>query len=91
MHTADGSELSGRELRLIDRHEVRPGVTIEESIVAGGMIEEDLRECTVELLDDGKLSIAPIDFVPETKRACSLAVASCLSPGFRRFRCPKSA
>lgn len=69
MHTTDGSELSGRELRLIDRHEVRPGVTIEESIVAGGMIEEDLRECTVELLDDGKLSIAPIDFVPETKRA----------------------
>ncbi len=69
MHGTSGPEMSESKRRLIDRHEVRQGVTIEESIVAGGMLEQDIRECTVALSDDGKLAIAPIDSGPSRERA----------------------
>jgi mannose-1-phosphate guanylyltransferase/phosphomannomutase len=65
----DGAEISVRERELVDRHEVRRGVTIEESIVAGGAIQADIREQTVDVLEDGELGILPIDYVPSGPRA----------------------
>jgi mannose-1-phosphate guanylyltransferase / phosphomannomutase len=67
--TDDGSEISAADRTLIDRHEIRRGVTIEESIVAGGAIQEDVREQTVDVLEDGRLGILPIDYVPAGRRA----------------------
>jgi len=65
----DGREVTAEERRLVDRHEVRRGVTIEESIVVGGAIREDLREKTVDVGDDGEVTILPIDYVPSGPRA----------------------
>jgi mannose-1-phosphate guanylyltransferase / phosphomannomutase len=67
--TEDGTEISAEDRQLVDRHEVRRGVTIEESIVAGGAIQEDIHEKTVDVLDDGELGILPIDYVPKGPRA----------------------
>lgn len=67
--TADGLEISVDERKLVDRHEVRRGVTIEESIVAGGAIHTDIREQTADVLEDGELGILPIDYVPSGSRA----------------------
>ena len=69
MFGGDGVELSPGQRRLIDRHEVRAGVTIEESIVASGSIESDVRESTVEALEDGKVVVCPIDDQPREPRA----------------------
>lgn len=69
MFRDDGTALSPSQRRLIDRHEVRAGVTIEESIVAGGSIETDIRESTVETLEDGQVVICPIDHKPSGPRA----------------------
>ena len=65
----DGTEISLRDRELVDRHEVRSGVTIEESIVAGGAISEDIRERTVDVRENGDLAILPIDYVPQAPRA----------------------
>jgi len=65
----DGREVSIDERKLVDRHEIRRGVTIEESIVAGGAIRDDIREQTVDVLEDGELGILPIDYVPSGPRA----------------------
>jgi NDP-sugar pyrophosphorylase family protein len=65
----DGREISAHERKLIDRHEIRRGVTIEESILTGGAIQVDVREQTVDVLEDGRLAILPIDYVPEGTRA----------------------
>lgn len=67
--TDDGREISAHERKLIDRHEIRRGVTIEESILTGGAIQTDIREKTVDVLEDGQLSILPIDYVPDGPRA----------------------
>jgi mannose-1-phosphate guanylyltransferase / phosphomannomutase len=67
--TDDGREISAHERKLIDRHEIRRGVTIEESIITGGAIQTDIREKTVDVLEDGQLSILPIDYVPDGPRA----------------------
>ncbi len=67
--TEEGGEISAEERKLVDRHEVRRGVTIEESIVAGGAIQEDIREQTVAMLEDAQLEILPIDYVPTGPRA----------------------
>ncbi|HEX9731788.1 MAG TPA: NDP-sugar synthase [Thermoanaerobaculia bacterium] len=64
-----GDEVSARDRMVIDRHEVRRGVTVEECIVVGGAIERDVREKTVDVLEDGRLGIVPIDFVPTGTRA----------------------
>jgi NDP-sugar pyrophosphorylase family protein len=63
-----GSQISASEMRLLDRHEVRGGVSIEECIVASGLIERDIRASTVEVLDDGRVSFSPIDQQPEGPR-----------------------
>jgi mannose-1-phosphate guanylyltransferase/phosphomannomutase len=65
----EGNEISVRDRELVDRHEVRRGVTIDESIVAGGAIQEDIREQTVDVQEDGELGILPIDYVPSGPRA----------------------
>ncbi len=48
---------------------MRRGVTIEESIVAGGTVQEDLIEKTVDVNEDGNLGIRPIDWMPSGPRA----------------------
>ena len=65
----DGTEISARERTLLDRHEIRKNVTVEECIVTGGTIEEDIREKTVDILADGSLSFVSIDWVPKGPRA----------------------
>jgi NDP-sugar pyrophosphorylase family protein len=65
----EGIEVSVEDRKLVDRHEVRRGVAIEESIVAGGAIQTDIREQTVDVLEDGELGILPIDYVPSGPRA----------------------
>lgn len=67
--TEEGLEISAEDRQLVDRHEVRRGVTIEESIIAGGAIQEDSREKTVDVMEDGELGILPIDYVPSGPRA----------------------
>jgi NDP-sugar pyrophosphorylase family protein len=67
--TENGLEISAEERQLVDRHEVRRSVTIEESIIAGGAIQEDIREQTVDVLEDGELGVLPIDYVPAGPRA----------------------
>jgi mannose-1-phosphate guanylyltransferase / phosphomannomutase len=65
----NGAEISVEERKLVDRHEVRQKVTIEESIVVGGAIRSDIREQTVDVLEDGEIGILPIDYVPSGPRA----------------------
>ena len=65
---------NGEEIPVIDRkvddmHLVRRGVTIDECIIVGGTIENDLREKTVDIAEDGSTEILPIDYVPKGKRA----------------------
>lgn len=67
--TEEGLEISAEDRKVVDRHEVRRGVTIEESIVAGGALQEDIREKTVDVLEDGEMGILPIDYVPSGPRA----------------------
>ena len=66
---SEEGELSAEDRQPVDRHEVRRGVVIEESIVAGGAIREDIREKTVDVVEDGELGILPIDYVPSGPRA----------------------
>lgn len=65
----NGEEISVEDRKLVDRHQVRRGVTIDECIVVGGTIAEDVHEQTVDVLEDGELGILPIDFVPDGPRA----------------------
>jgi NDP-sugar pyrophosphorylase family protein len=65
----DGKEVPPDLRRLIDRHEVRKGVTIEHSIVAGGDIQSDLRDKTVDVQGDGHVGILDIDWVAAGPRA----------------------
>ncbi len=62
-------EISAMDRTLFDRHEIRNGVTIEESIIVGGKIDMDVREKTVDVREDGRLGVLPIDYVPEGPRA----------------------
>ena len=62
-------EISLSDRLLVDRHEVRPNAVVSGSIIAGGTIEGDVKEKTVEVLEDGRLSVAPIDRVPKGPRA----------------------
>ncbi len=67
--TDDGDEIPVSQRKLDDRHQVRRGVTLDKCIVVGGTIESDLHEKTVDVLQDGRTDILPIDWVPEGTRA----------------------
>jgi NDP-sugar pyrophosphorylase family protein len=66
----DGTtEISAADRRGVDRHEVRRGVQVHESILAGGCIEADTLEQTVDVREDGHRAIVPIDYAPAETRA----------------------
>lgn len=65
----EGVEVPPDLRRQIDRHEVRKGVTIRQSIVAGGDIQSDLYDKTVDVQSDGELGILDIDWVAAGQRA----------------------
>ncbi|PWU12330.1 MAG: hypothetical protein C5B49_16530 [Bdellovibrio sp.] len=67
--TKDGREIRANERRLVDRHEIRSKVTVEECIVVGGSIQNNIKEQTVDILEDGELSMLSIDHVPRGPRA----------------------
>jgi NDP-sugar pyrophosphorylase family protein len=62
-------EISAEERKLVDRHLVRKGITIQESIIVGGSIDADVHEKTVDVSENGQLAILPIDYVPDGPRA----------------------
>jgi mannose-1-phosphate guanylyltransferase/phosphomannomutase len=62
-------EIPAGERRRIDRHEIRPGVRVHESIIAGGSIDKDVIEKTVDVREDGHMAIVPIDYIPVDQRA----------------------
>lgn len=68
-HSESGTELSGDAYRAIDRHEISPGVSIEESIITGGTIDRDLAEETALPREDGRLLVLPLHYQPEGPRA----------------------
>jgi mannose-1-phosphate guanylyltransferase / phosphomannomutase len=65
----NGDEISVNERKVDDMHHVRRGVTIDECIIVGGTIETDLKEKTVDVLQDGQIEVLPIDWVPNVTRA----------------------
>ena len=65
----DGVEISAADRRLVDRHEIRHGVAVEESIIVGGAIDTDVKEKTIDVWEDGELRTLPIDYVPGGPRA----------------------
>ncbi|MCP5107442.1 MAG: NDP-sugar synthase [bacterium] len=65
----DGDEVPVIERKVDDMHQVRRGVEINESIIVGGTIESDLHEKTVDVLQDGRTEILPIDYIPKGSRA----------------------
>jgi NDP-sugar pyrophosphorylase family protein len=66
---SDGSTIPARERKIVDRHIVRKGVTIDECIVVGGTIEKDIFQKTVDVLENGDIEIQPIDWVPTGTRS----------------------
>ncbi len=65
----DGVERTAGGREPADQRQIRSGVTIEESILVGGTIDEDVRGKTVDVREDGTLGILPIDHVPKGPRA----------------------
>ncbi len=63
------SSMSASARKMIDRHQVRSGVTVDSSIVVGGTIESDLFEKTVDVLEDGRTEILDLDYLPSGPRA----------------------
>jgi mannose-1-phosphate guanylyltransferase/phosphomannomutase len=55
--------------KLVDRHEIERDVRIDNCIIIGGRIGSDLKEETVDVLEDGSIERVPIDWVPPGKRA----------------------
>lgn len=64
----NGNRIPARERKLVDRHEVRRGTIINNCIIVGGTIQSDLRETTVDILENGELKFVHIDWVPEGPR-----------------------
>jgi mannose-1-phosphate guanylyltransferase/phosphomannomutase len=65
----NGDEIPVIERKVDDMHQVRRGITVDECIIVGGTIESDLQEKTVDVLQDGRTEILPIDYMPKGKRA----------------------
>ena len=68
-HREDGTIQAAEDRQEIEPHEVRPGVSIKESIVVGGRISEDLEDRVVDVKEDGRLEVLPLDWVPGGPRA----------------------
>lgn len=66
--TSDKRRISVHDRKIVDRHEVRKGAIIDQSIVAGGTIHENMISKTINVLEDGKLDITDIDWVPSANR-----------------------
>ena len=64
-----GKETTAADQGLGDPHRIRAGVRIEGSIVAGGDIQQDVRDSTVHVAAEGRLTVLPIDYVPAGPRA----------------------
>ena len=64
----DGTEISAEDRMTVD-HRIRAGVRVTESIVVGGLIDRDVEAATVDVLEDGRIEVLPIDHVPEGPRA----------------------
>lgn len=64
-----GITIPASERKIVDRHQVLRGVTIDESIVVGGTIEKDLLGKTVDVLESGEIEVLPINWVPNGPRA----------------------
>jgi len=65
----DGGESPLADRERLDPHRVGRGVTVAESIIAGGDLRADVIEQTVGTLADGELEVLPIDWVPSGPRA----------------------
>ncbi len=66
---ADGTELPLDEQIRQNPQRIAAGVTIRKSIVAGGRIDQDMHESTVQVDDNGRLSQLPIDWTDAGPRA----------------------
>lgn len=69
LFTGDGRVISADNRKEVDRHEVRRGVTVEGSILAGGTVTADVRDQVFSVLEDGSVEVLSIDFVPKGPRA----------------------
>jgi len=67
--TEKGFEILVEDRKNVDTHEILRRVKIEESIITGGTIKEDVREMTVGVLENGEIEILPIDQMPKRLRA----------------------
>ncbi len=65
----NGDEIPVIDRKVDDMHRVRRGVTVDECIIVGGTVENDVREKTVDVAEDGSTEILSIDSLPEGKRA----------------------
>jgi NDP-sugar pyrophosphorylase family protein len=64
-----GNETSVAERTKVDPHRVAAGVTIDGSIVTGGQIASNLKDCTAHVDSTGKLVVLSIDWIPGDPRA----------------------
>lgn len=64
-----GREIPAEARKQVDRHEIRSGVKVSQSIIAGGDIQTDIHEKTVDVDEAGEIQILSIDYVPEGPRA----------------------
>ncbi len=64
-----GRELPRQEPNWQSRQHVAAGVTIRESIVAAGPVQQDVRESTVHINEAGQLVVLPIDWTDGGSRA----------------------
>lgn len=66
----DGTrQVSDEDRQIVDRHEIRHEVQIDESIIAGGWIKMDAIGKTVDVRDDGEPVAVDIDYIPSETRA----------------------
>jgi len=65
----NGTELPVDQREKVDAHRVCSGTIVDQSIVVGGTIKENLQEKIVDIKEDGNIEILSIDYVPKGKRA----------------------
>jgi NDP-sugar pyrophosphorylase family protein len=65
----NGGKISAADRKELDPQQVLENVTIDKSIITGGMIAENISEMTVGVLAEGQLEKLPIDWLPKGPRA----------------------